>query len=311
MRKVVIGYVVISAGFWGLRVATEVAQRRAVCPGVGKQFLALVDAYCAPEDIEWKPFLPGYFHTKYHYWSRFDSLVILCEDGKELARLGADFEARWFGVYLVKVEMARPAHFTPFIDVTDDFLSAKLQHPKVYFEENPLPEPEETYLPHDAEMEDMVTYLIKKGQEAEAKHKSSETDADRRRRRIENTAAIGMILAGAVLAGWIVWGSIYVWYLFVRTRSYVSWSVRWKSYLWLVVLPLVVGIHIVSLVLGDPFSSPVPEGFWVVYVTNELLVLVGVVFYQVLVVRVMRRYRGIRRGWGEAQSAQQEMRSNS
>lgn len=298
MKKIVIGYVVISAGFWGLRVATEVAQRRAVCPVVMKQFLGLVDAYCAEEGLKWKPFLPGYFHTNYHYWSRFGSLVFLIEDGKELARLRADFEARWFGIYLVKVEIARPAHFTPFIDVTDDFLIAKLQHPKVYFEKNPLPEPEENYLPHDAKMEDMVTRLIKKGQEAEAKYKSSETDADRRRRRVEDMVAIGMAVAGAVLAGWIVLGSIYVWYLFVRIRSYVSWSVRWKSYLWLVVLPLVVGMHIVSLVPATPSCSPMPHGFWGVYITNGFLIFTGAVLYQVLVVHVSRRYRGIWRGRG-------------
>lgn len=287
---------VISAGFWGLRVATEVAQRRAVCPAVEKQFLMLVDAYCAAEDLEWKPSLPGYFHTNYHYWSRFGSLVFLCEDGEKLARLRADFEARWFGIYLVKVEIARPAYFTPFIDVTDDFLSAKLQHPKVYFEENPLPEPEETYLPHDAEMEDVVTYMIKKGQEADAKYKSSETNADRRGSATEDVMIIGMLLAGSVLGAWIVWGSIYVWYLFIRIRSYVPWSARWRSFCWFIVLPLIVGMHIVSLVPATPFCSPMPDGFWAVYIINGFLIFTGAVLYQVLVVRVSRRYRGIWRG---------------
>jgi len=180
--------------------------------------------------------------------------------------------------------IARSTYFTPFIDVSDDFLSAKLQHPKVYFEENPLPEPEDTYLSHDAEMEDVVTYMIKKGQEADAKYKSSETDADRRGRLIDDVMIIGMLLVGGGLGAWIVGG------------SYVPWSARWRSYCWFIVLPLIVGVHIVSLVPATPSCSPMPDGFWAVYITNGLLVFMGAVLYQVLVVRVSRRYRGIWRG---------------
>jgi hypothetical protein len=215
---------------------------------------------------------------KYHYWSSLDFIVAVQAPELKAAEIRAQFECQWFGLYLKKVEIARgDLYLTPWIDITDDFLSGSMKKYRDYLDQNPLPKEESEYLPTNTTPEKMAEFLSKKANETDLKQNQKSKD------RVElELALIRIVFSGITIIGlWLI-----------RKRFRINKRVR----LWLIIellgLPVLVGILIVSMVLADPIGT-MPKSFGLVYSLNGFLALFGCILYIIHIVSIRKRFRQI------------------
>jgi hypothetical protein len=280
------GFVVVWLMFFIFRVSTEIGQRRALLPTAYTLFFLPIDQYCAKHGMKWNLLV----EDRYHYWSSLDLIVVVKDPKLKAAKIQAKFECRWFGLFLEKVEITRgDLYYTPWIDVTDDFLSKSLRHPMEYFDQNPLPKSDDEYLSGKANYDESVAYMIKKAKERSAERTQKEGHAE-----IIHTLITLFVMGIYILAAWLIWGTIRVWIWMFTKRFRLNKRIRLKLVMELLGLPLLVGILIVSMVLADPIGS-MPVSFWMVYSLNGFLALVGTVLYIMHIVSIRKRFRQIAR----------------
>jgi hypothetical protein len=283
-RRWLWGFIAVSLMFFIFRVATEIGQRRALWSAAYKLFFLPIDQYCAKQGMKWNILV----EERYHYWSSLDIIVVVKEPKLKAAKIKTKFECRWFGMFLENVEITRgDLYFTPWIDVTEDFLSKSLRHPKEYFDQYPLPKSDDEYLSGKANYDEPVAYMIK-----QAKEKSAEQTQRKSHAEIIHTLITLFVLGVYIFAAWLIWCTIRVWIWIFTKRFRLNKRNRLRLVMELLGLPLLVGLLIFSMVLADPIGS-MPIGFWVVYTLNGFLALVGAILYILHIANIRKRFRQI------------------
>ena len=134
----------------------------------------------------------------------------------------------------------------------------------------------------------MAEFLTKKAKETDLKQTRKSKD------RVElELALIRIVFSGITIIGlWLIWVTLHVWFSIFRKRFRINKRVRLWLIIELLVLPVLVGILIVSMVLADPIGT-MPKSFGLVYSLNGFLALFGCILYIIHIVSIRKRFRQI------------------
>lgn len=256
-RKMVLVYLVFSLSFLAFRVVSEVFQRYSVSAAAEEFLFSFVDDYCVNNGLSWEVRFPGFYHNDYHYWSSLSSSVYLTESDEVVAVLHGAFQARWFGVYLKKVNISHPIQKKLVFDITEDILAGNAKHPNMYFEQKPVfPQKGKTSIISDSYPILVLPFII-----------------------IINLAALFYCV-------WIAWLTGYSWYLFFKTKDWIPRNIRIKSYFYLILLPVCIGLLIVSAVTAELGGNQF-------FTINMTIIFAGLILYLIESASICRQYKGI------------------
>jgi hypothetical protein len=257
-HRVLLIYLILSILFLAFRVVSETFQRYSVSSAVAEVFLfSVVDEYCVKNGLNWEIQYPGFYHTNYHYWSSLSSSIFITESDEVVAVLHGVFQARWFGVYLKKVKIAHPIQKKLVFDITEDILAGNAKRPNIYFEQKPVfPQKDKTCILSDLYPILALPFII-----------------------IVNLAAL-------FYSVWIAWLTGYSWYLFFKTKDWIPRNIRIKSYFYLILLPVSIGLLIVSAVTAKPGGKQF-------FALNMIIIFTGLILYLIESASICRQYKGI------------------